>query len=112
VTSLQPDVLEEMSMWVVVARREQQAATYWPGRRSLALVDALIWPAALAYLVTRVPFATGAVGAVALALCLLCALRRSHRAVWTNERYWFTTWRLGVAVAWFMAFGWALRLAL
>jgi hypothetical protein len=102
--------LEEMSMWVVLTRREQQPARYWPGRRSLALVDALIWPAAVAYVVTRVPFATGAVGAVALALCLLAALRRAHRAVWRNERYRFATKRFSVAIVWCMAFGWALLL--
>lgn len=97
-------------MWVVLARRERQPATYWPGRRLLALIDALVWPSGCAYLVTRVPFTTGAVGAVALALCLLFALRRAHRAVWQNERYGFTTRGFSVAVACCMAFGWALRL--
>lgn len=97
-------------MWVVLARRERQPATYWPGRRLLALIDALVWPAAFAYLVTRVPVATGAVGAVALALCLLCALRRAHRALWQNERYAFTTRVLSIALACCLVLGWALRL--
>jgi hypothetical protein len=41
------------------------------------------------------PLHTGIVGSVVMALALLCAVRRVHRAIWRNERYRFTTWRWG-----------------
>ena len=99
-------------MWIVLPRRERCPALYWPGRRLLALIDALAWPAAFAALIVQAPFATELVGAVSLAFCLLYALRRARRAVWDNERYWFTTWRLTVMIACCVIFGWALELAL
>ena len=99
-------------MWIVLARRERCPALSWPGRRLLALIDALAWPAAFAALIIQAPFATELVGAVSLALCLLCALRRARRAVWDNEGYWFTTWRLTVTIACCVMFGWALQLVL
>ena len=57
------------------------------------------------------PTDAGLVGQVVLALCALSALRRCARALWQNERYQFTTWRVGVALFGLLAFGAVLKLA-
>jgi len=46
-----------------------------------------------------------------MALCALSALRRRARALWHNERYRFTTWRVGVALFSMLVFGAVLQLA-
>jgi len=51
------------------------------------------------------------VGQVVLALCALSAMRRSARALWHNERYRFTTWRVGIALFSMLVFGTVLKLA-
>jgi undecaprenyl pyrophosphate phosphatase UppP len=43
--------------------------------------------------VVNAPFATGVVGAVVAAVAVLAAISRLSRAIWQNERYWFTAWR-------------------
>lgn len=77
----------------------------------MALLDAALWPALLALLVVTAPLPSGVVGPVVLALCALIAVRRCGRALWNNERYRFTSWRLGVPMMSLLAFGAALKLA-
>ena len=98
-------------MWVLYARAPTPNVPYWPGRRLLALIDAILWPLLVAVGVSRVPTDTGVVGQVVMALCALSALRRCARALWHNERYRFTTWRFGVALFGMLVFGTVLRLA-
>ena len=98
-------------MWVVYARAPTPDAPYWQGRRLLALIDAVLWPALVAFGVSRMPVDTGVVGQVVMALCALSALRRCGRALWQNERYRFTTLRVGVALFGMLVFGTVLRLA-
>ncbi len=98
-------------MWVLYARAPTPNALYWPGRRLLALIDAILWPALVAFGVSRMPMDTGLVGQVVMALCALSALRRCARAIWHNERYRFTTWRVGVALFVMLVFGTVLKLA-
>lgn len=98
-------------MWMVLARDPLPDAADWPGRHALALVDAVGWPVAWAAFVLKVPVPTGAIGQFALALCGVCALTRGYRAVAQNHRYHFTTWRWGRRLAWLLAFGYALKLA-
>jgi hypothetical protein len=98
-------------MWLIVARTPIPDAEVWPGRRLLAVCDALLWSALMAMLVLAVPFETGVVGQVAVAACGLTALLRAHRAIALNHRYQFTTWRWGRRVALVLAFGYALKLA-
>jgi hypothetical protein len=98
-------------MWVVYARAPTPNASYWPGRRLLALIDALLWPSLVAIGASRIPMDAGLVGQVVLALCALSALRRCARALWHNERYRFTTWRVGVALFAMLVFGAVLKLA-
>jgi hypothetical protein len=82
-------------MWLVVAREPRPDAPYWPGRRLLAAVDAAVWPLLWMMLVSHAPNPVGLVGPVVMAVALLCALGRLHRALWLNHRYRFTTWRWG-----------------
>jgi len=98
-------------MWVLYARAPAPDAPYWPGRHWLALLDAVMWPALLVLIVIRLPLDAGVVGPVALALCALIAVRRCIRALLHNERYRFTTWRLGVPLVALLALGAVLKLA-
>jgi hypothetical protein len=86
-------------MWVLISRAPRQDAAYWPGRRWLALLDAVAWPTLWAAAVIKAPVSTGLVGAVAVSLLVAIAARRSLKAILRNERYWFTTWRWGLALA-------------
>jgi len=85
-------------VFLVIVREPRPDAAYWPGRRWLAAVDAVCWPAGWIYLVRQVPVPTGIVGAVIVAIAVLCALSRLGRALYVNHRYWFTTWRWGRVV--------------
>lgn len=98
-------------MWVIFARAPLPDVVVWPGRRALALVDAVAWPAAWATLVLGLPVSSGLAGPFALALCAVSALTRAHRAIAHNHRYHFTTWCWGWRVVFVLAFGYALKLA-
>lgn len=93
------------SMWLLYARAPAPDAPYWPGRRPLALFDAIVWPAITAALVSSTSLQTGAVGSLTLAMCMLFAVRRCVLAAWRNERYRFTTWRCGLPLAALLVLG-------
>lgn len=82
-------------MWLILTRAPLPDAPYWPGRRLLALADAVAWPAAWSALVMQFPQPAGIVGPTVIALAALSAVGRVHRAAWQNHRYHFTTWRWG-----------------
>jgi hypothetical protein len=86
-------------MWLLYARAPAPDAPYWPGRRWLAAIDAAAWPLAWVFVFSHVPKPVGLVGPFVMAVALLCALGRVHRALWENHRYRFTTWRWGRVVA-------------
>jgi len=98
-------------MWVIFARAPPPDAVVWPGRRALALVDAVAWPAGWAALVLGLPVSSGLAGPFALALCAASAVTRAHRAIARNHRYHFTTWRWGRRLVFVLAIGYALKLA-
>lgn len=98
-------------MWAIFARAPAPDAIVWPGRRTLAFVDAVAWPAAWAAFVVGLPVSSGLASFVALALCAMSVFTRAHRAVAHNHRYHFTTWRWGRRTAFVLAFGYALKLA-
>lgn len=98
-------------MWVIFARAPPPDAQVWPGRRVLALVDAVAWPAAWAAWLLGLSVPLGLSGQCALAWCGLAAVRRAVRALGENHRYHFTTWRWGRWVALALLFGYALKLA-
>ena len=98
-------------MWMIFARAPPPDALVWPGRRALALVDAVAWPVAWVTFVLGLPMPLGLAGQCVLAYCGVAALRRAHRALVQNHRYHFTTWRWGRWVVLALAFGFALKLA-
>jgi len=98
-------------MWMVIVREPRPDAVEWAGRRWLAAIDAMVWPMAWVWLVQRVPTPTGVVGQVVTGMAVLCALTRLRRAVWENERYWFTTWRWGRILCCVWMVGVAMKLA-
>lgn len=92
-------------MWLLVAREPLPDAPYWPGRRTLAAVDAAVWPILWVLLVSHSPGPVGLVGPLVCAVAALCALGRLHRAVRANHHYRFTTWRWGRIAAAFIVVG-------
>lgn len=92
-------------MWIAIARTPSPDAAYWPGRLTLALLDAIAWPTLWFVAILTLPAQTGVIGMVLQALSILFALRRAYLAVCWNERYRFTTWRWGVPLASLVALG-------
>jgi len=97
-------------MLVLMSWAPKPDVPYWRGRRFLAALDALAWPAVLLVAIRTAPFSTGAFGLVASALAVLVAVRRLNRAILQNHRYEFTTLRWGIVFAWMLAIGAALKL--
>lgn len=103
-------------MWLIIQRQPKPDARVWPGRRGLAAVDAVVFPALWIWAITQAPFATGAVGQAVAVVAVLLAVRRLGRAIGHNERYQFTTWRWGrllvglllVAAAWTLIARWVI----
>ena len=97
-------------MWILFARAPAPDAAYWPGRRWLAALDAAAWPAIALWVLAHVPGEAGIILPVASVSLALATLMRLRTALWLNQRYRFTTWKLGrVAVA-LLAVGWMLKL--
>ena len=96
-------------MWLVLTRAPLPDAPYWPGRRLLALADAVVWPAGWIALATQFPQPAGIVSPMVIALAVLSAVGRMHRAAWQNHRYHFTTWRWGRLVAGLLLIGFVLK---
>ena len=98
-------------MWLIFTRASRPDAAYWPGRRWLAALDAVAWPAMWVVLMTHVPARLGLVGLVAAACVIGMGVAGLHCAVALNHRYQFTTWRWGIAVACLLLVGMLLKLA-
>ena len=100
-------------MWIVLTRAPRPDAPDWQGRRWLAAVDALAWPAMWAVGATTAMRSTGGlVWPVFIALIACAALSRLHCALWMNHRYRFTTWRWGKVAGALLLFGLVLKLTL
>jgi hypothetical protein len=100
----------EDSMWVLFARPPPPDAPYWPGRRWLAAVDAIVWPAVAWSVLNQVPVPGGLVQALAMALLVVSAARRLFAALLVNHRYRFTTWRWGRVLMWMLVLGMLMKL--
>lgn len=99
-------------MFVLVFPQPSRVYDVWHGRRALASLDALAWPAAWAWLVaTQMPNG-GLTTKWLLALLGCIACRRLMRAVWANEHYGFSTWKWGKVLIWCWLFGFCLKLLL
>jgi hypothetical protein len=99
-------------MWLLVAREPRPDAPDWPGRRMLAALDALVWPLLWVLLIQHAPEPVGLVGPSATAMAILLGLGRLHRAIWVNQRYWFTTWRWGKVMAAMLLIGAVLKVTM
>jgi hypothetical protein len=97
-------------MWMLFARAPPPDALYWPGRRWLAAIDAVAWPAVAWCALNEVASSGGLVLALAMALLAVSAARRLFTALLANHRYHFTTWRWGGVLAWMGAVGLLLKL--
>ena len=91
-------------MWILFARAPRPDATYWRGRRWLALADAVAWLSLFLWIMVASPVG-GVMRIVAVTLTIVVALRRMRLALFQNGRYHFTTWRLGAYVALILAIG-------
>ena len=99
-------------MWVVHLREPAPDMPYWSGRRWLAALDAMAWPAVGFWLLNQaqgparvvLPFAGVVLGAIGLV--------RTMTAIWTNHRYRFTTVRLGRMVIILLVVGVVFKFAL
>jgi hypothetical protein len=98
-------------MWVLFARAPLPDARPWPGRRALAVIDAVLWPVAIAFLAATAEVPLGAIGQLAIAICPVLAVQRAYRAIAHNHRYRFTTWRWGRRFALPVALGYGLMFA-
>ena len=97
-------------MWLVFARSPRPDAVLFPGRRLLAVLDALAWPLLGFAAVTAIPGNTGVVGLVAKGLLVFGAMLRCARALACNERYRFTTLRWGMPIAALLVLGAVMKL--
>jgi hypothetical protein len=97
-------------MWFLIARAPRPDAPQWPGRRIVAVFDALLWPACWSAAALHLPMRAGIVPAAVVAVSALAAVRRIHRAVWSNPRYAFTTWRFASWIAVLLVLGGMLKL--
>ncbi len=99
-------------MWIVYMRAPRPDVSIWPGRKGLAAIDAVAWPLIWVVLLRHAPPPAGLFAAVASAIAVLSGAVRLHRALWMNERYWFTTWRWGKIAVALLLMGWVLKLTM
>lgn len=97
-------------MWLLVAREPSQDAPHWAGRRSLAVLDAVVWPLAAALLIYLSNMPLGVFGLVLIAAVFLLSIARLRRAIWLNHRYRFSTWRWGGVVLGLLMVGAVLKM--
>ena len=97
-------------MWILFTPVPRPDAPYWPGRRWLAALDAVAWPATWALVVAQAPITMGIVGVLIIACAALFAASRLQQALLRNERYRFTTWRWGKVLMGLVLLGLIMRL--
>jgi hypothetical protein len=98
-------------VWVLLFREPLPDAAFWPGRRALAALDAVLWPLAWVLLVHQAPVPVGVLGPFVSAVAVLCGLQRVHRALWLNHRYRFTTWVWGRRALMLLLMGLVMKVA-
>jgi hypothetical protein len=106
------DAPRDHLMFLMIFTRPAPTFSVWAGRRLLAAVDAVAWPALWGWLAfTRIPHGGLAVRwVVAVLVCLAC--RRLWRAVADNEHYGFVTVRWAKLLLCLWIFGYALKLVM
>ncbi|ACB33153.1 hypothetical protein Lcho_0881 [Leptothrix cholodnii SP-6] len=99
-------------MWLLISRRVRSEMPYWPGRRLLAAIDALVWPAVWLVVLMRVEVPMGVTRSVFMAVLAMCAVSRLWRATFDNSDYTFTTWRWGKVLGGLLLVSWFIQLTL
>lgn len=99
-------------MWILFARSPIPDVAYWPGRRLLAALDAMLWPALAVWALSAVPHSAALIRPVVISCGLIVGAQRIRTAVWSNHRYRFSTWRVGRVVALLMLVGLVLKLSM
>lgn len=97
---------------VLMARAPAPDAAYWPGRRVLAALDAVLWPVVAFLCLASVPGVKGMIMPVVSVIVAIAALVRLRTAVWSNPRYRFTTWRVLRVMAFLLLLGLTLKLGM
>ena len=97
-------------MWILFTPVPRPDAPYWPGRRWLAALDAVAWPATWALVVAQAPITMGIVGVLIIACAALFAASRLQQALLRSERYRFTTWRWGKVLVGLVLLGLMMKL--
>jgi hypothetical protein len=92
-------------MWMLFARAPPPDAPYWPGRRWLAAVDAVVWPGTGWAVLSQVADRGGLLLAFVMTILVMSAARRLLTALLANHRYHFTTWCWGQRLFWILAYG-------
>ncbi|MCL4737825.1 MAG: hypothetical protein KJZ81_06435 [Burkholderiaceae bacterium] len=85
-------------MWMVFARTPRADMPMWRGRRALAVLDAMLWPASAAAAVGMATVPTGLAGDFVVVGCGLLTARRCWTAWARNPRYRFTVARWSSAL--------------
>lgn len=99
-------------MIVLVQREPRPDVPYWPGRRLLAAVDAVIWPMAwVAFARFELKASAQQIYLVAVVALLFAALRLCG-AVFENQRYRFTTWWVARLIAVLLFVGVVMKLVM
>jgi hypothetical protein len=98
-------------LFLFLRREARPDAAYWPGRWSLAALDAVAWPAAWVIGARFLPSKGGIAGAFLVAFCTIAAVHRLRLALRANHRYYFSTWRWGRIGLALLLFAYALKLA-
>jgi hypothetical protein len=75
------------AMWMIFARGPHLDSPYRPGRRLLAALDAVAWPAMWVMLVFISRVSTGILGWMGIAWGAWAGAKRLRRAVLENHRY-------------------------
>ena len=102
----------EVNVFLLISREPRPEFAYWPGRRVLAALDAMVWPSAVAVIVAASPLNVGAFGAVVIVVAAYFGAQRLYRALWMNQRYRFTTWVWGKRLGALLLLGLLLKVAL
>ena len=80
-------------MWLLVTRQPRPDAPYCAGRRWLAAVDAVLWPAFWVMVFGHAPSPVGLVVPMATVAAIWFAVAGLRRAIWANHHYHFSAWR-------------------
>ncbi len=96
-------------MWILFLRPPVPDKACWAGRRLLAVLDALCWPALALMVLVQFSGAGGIARPMAAAMALLFALCRVDTAWRRNHRYRFVTWWLARTVSALVLVGAALK---